>query len=154
MIRKRFSGALLAASLLIGCSAACAEWLVTPKEAADSTAQFKKFPGMSAKAMPVLGAPEISLIKPSISAAVKAPVDIQMNFHPKDGSGIDPSSFRVLYGFFGVDITSRILKYGQPTEEGIKVSHADLPRGDHRLVVQVTDKKQRQGQTEINFKVD
>lgn len=154
MKRKPFAVMLLAAIWFFGCHTACAEWLVTPKEAADSATQFKKYPGMSAKALPVAGAPEISLVKPSIAAAVKTPVDIQLFFHSQDGAGIAPSSFRVLYGFFGVDITNRILKYGQPTEEGIKVNHADLPRGDHRLVVQIMDNRQRQGQTEISFQVD
>lgn len=109
---------------------------------------------MSAKALPVSGAPEISVVKPSVSAAIKTPVDIQMGFHSKDGSGIDASSFRVLYGFFGLDITNRILKHGVPTEEGIKVNHADIPQGVHRLVIQVSDKRQRKGQTEIDFKVE
>ena len=154
MKRKTFTGFLIAAVWLFGGHAVCAEWLVTPKEAADSAAQYKKYPGMSSKAMPVSGAPEIRLVKPSISAVVKTPVDIQLFFHSQDGAGIAPSSFRVLYGFFGVDITSRILKYGVPTEDGIKVNHAELPRGDHHLVVQVADKRQRQGQTEIDFQVD
>lgn len=140
--------------LLIVCSAVNADWLVTPKEAAESQAQYKKFPGMSAKAFPVMGAPEISLIKPSLSGVVKTPVDIQMVFKPKDGAEIDLSSFRVLYGFLGIDITSRLLKHAVPTEDGVKVSHADLPQGSHHLVIQVADKRQRKGQADIEFKVE
>lgn len=154
MNHKQRLVSLVTAALFMACNLAVAEWLVTPEEAIASASQFKKFPGMSSKSMPVLGAPEINLITPSLASTVKSPVDIQLYFHPKEGAAIEPASFRVLYGCFGVDITSRILKYGVPTEEGIKVNHANLPKGDHRLVIQVSDKRQRKGETEIAFKVE
>lgn len=148
-------GMLIAAILLLNTKMALGtDWLITPEETAASELRYKTTPLFSAKSLPVQGAPEIKLVAPADAAAIKPPVDIQLAFYAKDNSGIEVSSFRVLYGSFGIDITKRILKYGVPTENGIRVNHAELPQGHHVLFVQITDKLHRTGETEFNLDVE
>ena len=49
---------------------------------------------------------------------------------------VDP---RVLYGLPKIDLTDRLEKHATVTEEGVVVDRAQVPAGQHRLFMQVTD---------------
>lgn len=140
--------------LLVSPVLLAADWLITPEELAADQVTHGSSIGALSMPLPVSGAPEIRLVKPEDAVRTRSPLDIQLVFKAQDNAGIEPDSFRVLYGFFQKDITSRILKYGVLTEQGVLARHVEIPPGEYRLLVQVADKHQRMGETVINLKVE
>ena len=69
-------------------------------------------------------------------------------------AAIDPSSFRVLYGRLGLDITARLLAAVKPTATGLDVVGAKLPSGEHRLTVEISDTAKRIGRREFKVLVE
>jgi hypothetical protein len=53
----------------------------------------------------------------------------------------------------GLDITRRILAHATPTPSGIFVDDAELPRGHHRVTVQIADNLGRVGTQSAEFNV-
>lgn len=130
------------------------DWLVTPEEAKREAliqADGIVYRGRSA---PVPNCPQISLVKPGNKYVVKAPFDIVVSFAANDGAKIDPASFKVLYGFFKMDITSRVMQQAKVSGEGVVISHANIPSGKHQLLLNVTDSMNRTGEAEVQIEVE
>lgn len=109
---------------------------------------------MTMKAVPVPGAPQINLLTPSLSGAVPSPTRIQLRFVPTAPAVIVPDSFKVRYGSFRLDITARLKGSAQVTAEGIDVSEATLPKGSHKLYIEIQDSVGRLGERLVQFAVE
>lgn len=99
--------------------------------------------------------PRIQVVSPGQGAPVHPPVDIEISFKPSEGATVDPASLRILYGFLKLDVTRRILDAPgvQLSASGLKASGAQLPSGNHRLVIQLTDNLGRLGSNLLEFTV-
>jgi hypothetical protein len=143
---------LVPALLLVTGGLALAEppFLVTEQEAADSRAAP---PRLEPRTVPAPGAPRIQLLSPDLNAAVPSPTRIQVKFEPAAAAAINPETFRVRYGAFKLDITSRITASAKVTADGIDVSQAALPKGSHRLFIEIQDSQGRTGERRVDFTV-
>lgn len=154
-MKKSFAIALVMIFFNIESVWAAPNWLVTPDEVAKELVYAKKMPANKSFTKAISpGAPEILMVTPSnLSQPLNTPFPIQLSFQAKDGAVVLPETFKALYGTFKLDITSRIIKKSKVTAEGIVVERADIPTGNHRLVLRVTDDQGRRGETELKFTV-
>lgn len=98
-------------------------------------------------------APKIELLAPKLDASISSPTPIQLKFSPKSPATVNTDSFKVLYGTFQIDITNRILKVAQVSASGIDVKEASLPRGNHKLILNVQDSEGRLASRVIEFEI-
>ena len=98
-------------------------------------------------------APKIELVTPKLNSQISSPTPIQLLFIPKNPSTTKPDTFRVLYGTFQIDITERLLKVATVTSTGIDVPEAKLPKGSHKLILNVQDSDGRLGSRLIEFEI-
>lgn len=140
----------LACLAMLCCTGAQAQWLVTEQEAQMS----RSAPQMpEAKALPSPDAPKIVLLQPDLSAQVASPTRILLRFEPGPEGQIRPDTFKVRYGTFRLDITSRITAASKVTVQGIDVAEASLPKGSHRLYLEIQDSQGRVGERALSFVV-
>jgi hypothetical protein len=99
------------------------------------------------------GAPTISIETPDITRPVRSPVNIRIAFQAAANARIAVNSLRVRYGFLGIDITRRILAHARPTPTGVFVEDAELPRGRHKVTIQIADNMGRVGAKSFDFNV-
>jgi hypothetical protein len=99
------------------------------------------------------GAPTIRIDEPDIANPVRSPVNIRISFQAAANARIAVDSLRVRYGSLGIDITRRILAHARPTQSGVFVEDAELPRGRHRVTIQIADNMGRTGTKSFNFNV-
>jgi hypothetical protein len=129
-------------------------WLVTPAEAREFKGEdgFNEQPALRPRAV----VPLIDILKPEPVAdlRVKAPFAIEVQFKSQVDAPIDPTTFKVMYGAFKIDITSRITKFVSVTKEGFTLDKAQIPVGKHRLTLQVQDEKQRVAERELRLEVE
>ena len=129
-------------------------WLITPAEALQYKGEegFYEPPALRPRAV----VPLIDILKPEPVAdlKVKAPFAIAVQFKGQLDAAIDPTTFKVMYGAFKVDITSRITKFVKVTREGFALENAQIPVGRHRLTLQVQDEKQRVAERELRLEVE
>jgi len=129
-------------------------WLVSASEAVEFHGQdgFNEPPMLRMRAV----VPLIEILKPEPTADLKvtAPFAIQVQFRGQTDAEIVPDTFKVLYGSFKVDITSRITKFVKVTPEGFMLDNAKIPPGKHRLTLQVQDTKQRVAERELRVEVE
>jgi hypothetical protein len=129
-------------------------WLVTAGEAVDFKGEegFYEPPALRPRAL----VPLIDILKPEPTAdlKVKAPFAITVQFKAQADAPIDPTTFKVMYGAFKVDITGRITKFVKVTKEGFSLENAQIPVGKHRLTLLVLDEKQRTAERELRFEVE
>lgn len=125
--------------------------LVTPEE----VAQFKG-DSLETLSIPLSGDdPLIEVISPVIKdGKVASPVSIEVRFKAVTGKNIDSSTFKVYYGAFKLDVTSRLLKTAKVTNAGFAVEKANIPAGSHRLVMRVSDDSGASGLRELKFTVE
>ena len=98
--------------------------------------------------------PAIRVLTPSApDTAVPAPVRIQVAFQPAPGTRIVPSSLRVLYGLLKIDLTERLRPHATVSEEGFLVERAQMPEGQHRLILQVADDQGHSTEQELRIRV-
>ena len=108
--------------------------------------------GMPAPPRP--GQPAIQVLTPAtVGTAVNAPVRIEVAFKPAPGTRIVPSTFRVLYGLLKIDLTDRLKKHATVTESGVVVDQAQVPAGQHRLILQVADDQGNTAEQELRIRV-
>jgi hypothetical protein len=82
--------------------------------------------------------PGVKLLSPDSGAPVKGPVNLKMSFEGRGGEKVDPASVRVTYMKTPmVDLTSRMQT--AISANGIDLSQADIPPGEHTLRVTVKD---------------
>jgi hypothetical protein len=109
--------------------------------------------GQAAPAPTRSGAPNIRIEEPDITRPIRSPVNIRVRFQPAANATIAVNSLRVRYGFLGIDITRRILAHSRPTPSGVFVEDADLPRGRHRVTIQIADNMGRVGTKSFDFNI-
>lgn len=102
-----------------------------------------------------LNAPTITVIRPEHSTAIRPPVDIQLRFAAAEGATVDVSSLKIMYGFLKLDVTQRILKAPgvEVSADGLTANGAQLPSGNHKLLIQIADSLGRVGQQPLEFTV-
>ena len=105
------------------------------------------------RSRPDAGAPRIEFDSPELNRAVVVPASIRIRFIAEPPARPDPSSFRVYYGAFRIDITERLTGVAKVTPEGINLSEATLPSGRHQLLMSLTDSLGREGQRMVSFTV-
>lgn len=122
---------------------------------ADEVAQFKG-DSLETLSIPLSGDdPLIEVISPVIKdGKVTSPVSIEVRFKSVTGKVVDSSTFKVYYGAFKLDVTSRLLKTAKVTNAGFAVDKANIPAGSHRLVMRVSDDSGAIGVRELKFTVE
>ena len=143
---------LVAALSILACVNVHAQaLLVTEQEASASRDQPEPF---RAKSLPVPDAPKINVVTPSVAGAVASPTRILVQFQPTAPALVRPETFKVLYGTFRIDITDRITASSKVTAEGIDVAQASLPKGSHKLYLEIQDSAGRKGERPLQFVVE
>jgi len=142
----------MATSAWLASTAVQAQWLVTPEEAQASQAAPQALAPRTAPAV-TPGAPRVDLLAPNLSNAVPSPTRIQVRFEANAPASIKPDTFKVRYGAFKLDITGRITAASKVTAEGIDVAEAALPKGSHRLFIEIQDSMGRVGERAVAFVV-
>jgi len=132
--------------------------LITADEAkAEAQAVAAAPPEVRTRGLPVVkpGQPAIQVVSPTTPAAttVAAPVRIEVAFKPAPGARIVPSTFRVLYGLLKIDLTDRLKKHATVSETGVVVDQAQVPAGQHRLILQVADDQGNTAEQELRIRV-
>ena len=98
--------------------------------------------------------PQIKIIAPVLEKPLIAPFDIDLKFIQAGSTHIRPETFRVCYlGLVAMDITKRITDHVTVSEQGLRVTGAQLPRGHHRLLLLVADERGRLARREGVFNV-
>ena len=110
-------------------------------------------PPFTAKSVAPKDAPLIELSAPKLSSAVSSPTPIELKFQSTPPSTVKPETFKVLYGSFEIDITKRILNVAKVTESGLFVQEANLPKGNHKLLMVIEDTVGRKGSKAMDFQV-
>ena len=151
MNRPRHLLLIVIAAITAACCGMAQAQLVSEQEAAESRAAPERF---TAKAIPAPDAPRIRVVAPNVSNPVASPTQIQVQFQPTSPALIRPETFRVLYGSFRIDITDRITASSKVTAQGIDVSEAKLPKGSHKLFIEIQDSAGRTGQSPLQFVVE
>ncbi len=142
------AAALLAAGAI---HPAQAFMLVTEEEAAQSRAAPTQ---LVARSPLPANAPVIKLLAPDTATTITSPTRIELRFEPAPQASIRPETFRVFYGTFKLDITNRLMANSKVSPQGLDVSEAHLPKGSHRLVLEVQDTAGRIGARLVSFVVE
>lgn len=140
----------LAATGLLAWGHAAAFELITPQEMQASEAAPNIYWPKSA--LPAQG-PQIELLRPNLTHTVSSPTQIDVRFKASPDSEVRPETFRVFYGRLRLDITQRVVQNTRISPEGLSVSEARLPKGQHRLLLSIEDTQNRTGQTLLDFNI-
>ena len=135
--------------------------LITPAEAQQEAKAEAEAPAEVIRPRAAPGpkglVPSIQVLSPQgltgAVGAVAAPVRIEVAFKPAPGTRIVPSTFRVLYGLLKIDLTERLRKHATVTESGVVVEQAQVPDGQHRLILQVGDDQGNVAEQELRIRV-
>jgi len=125
-------------------------WLVTPEEMLKSNSAKPPF---YPRVVPPLDAPVIDVITPKLDGSIASPTPILLKFFPKAPANVMPDSFKAYYGTFQIDITNRLLGVAQVTAQGINLKEAALPKGNHKIILNVQDSEGRIGSKIIEFEI-
>jgi hypothetical protein len=97
--------------------------------------------------------PKIRVVAPALGKAT-SPLELELQFVPTAGAPIRPETLRICYvGAVTMDITKRITDRASISERGLHVSGVQLPRGHHRLVMVIADRRGRLGRSETAFDI-
>ena len=96
-------------------------------------------------------APEIVLVNPVTLTNIPSPLNIELKFLPKSPSKIVHDSLRVLYGFFGFNVTDRLTGHAEITPSGILARDATLPPGSHSITIEISDDQNRIARKTFQF---
>lgn len=124
--------------------------LVTDEEMLRSNSNKTAY---QSKFAPVPGAPVIELLTPKLDTVVASPTPIKLRFESKAPSIVKPETFKVFYGSFQIDITDRILGVTKVAQSGFSVPEAILPKGSHKLTLNIQDSEGRMGAKTVEFEV-
>ena len=105
------------------------------------------------KFAPVPGAPNIDLLIPRLDTVISSPTPIKLKFEAKSPSVIKPETFKIFYGSFQIDVTERLLGSSKAELNGFSIQEAALPKGNHKLTLNIQDSEGRVGQKIIEFEV-
>ena len=147
---------LCLACVLAGSVSASAQelWMVNPAEAVEFQGEAGYLAQPALRARSVM--PLIEILQPESlpDGKLKAPFPITVVFRALDDAPIDIASFKVLYGALKFDITTRLTQYTQVNAQGFKLDNANIPKGKHRLTLQIQDAKQRLAERELRIDVE
>jgi hypothetical protein len=156
MSRQWLSAAVAAAALVSGLASAAGGFELLSSREYQSELAARAVPGAHyALRGADFNAPTITVVKPA-SASIQPPVDIEVRFTPAAGATVNVSSLKILYGFLKLDVTQRIVKAPgvEVSAAGLKASGAQLPKGSHKLLIEVADNLGRMGQQSVDFTVN
>ncbi|MFA9215797.1 MAG: hypothetical protein ACEQSK_01705 [Sphingomonadaceae bacterium] len=136
-------------TLLLCCTLSLPAWgqageaLITAAESAAEQANLAQAI-LVAKSVPAAGAPGINLLEPVDPAnIVSTPFPVRVQFTTEGGANVVPSSLRVYYGSFGINITERLLKRARFEQNELRIDSAEVPSGKHRLLLSIVDSNNR-----------
>jgi hypothetical protein len=143
--RPRLAVAALAGALLA--TPAAAATLITEHEA-------QLPPDNSVLRSGIERGPDIVVVyPPPKTGMIQSPFAFQVKFKPHGGTEIDLDSLRVVYKRVpAIDLTARLKPYVRP--DGIDMPSAEVPSGDHRIMIFVKDSAGHEGQADIRFDVE
>jgi len=122
------------------------QWMISPEEANQPVTRQL----MPLKSDP--NGPRVIVRNPGEVKEVQAPVTINVEFEPEDGTVIDYDSLKITYlKMFNIDITDRLKPY--LTSTGIHATNAKLASGDHTIEIAVKDTAGRRTVERFSFKV-
>jgi len=124
--------------------------LVTQDEMLESNSENLLF--ISKVASPP-NAPVIDILVPKLDAPVASPTSISLRFTSRDPSKVKADTFKVYYGTFQIDITNRLLGVAQVTEQGMSLKEVALPKGNHKILINVEDSEGRVGSRFVELEV-
>jgi hypothetical protein len=135
--------------------------LITPDEAALPAYKGAKPVGAELKLRgaaaggQALG-PRLIVISPVAAGGrliLHRPVSIHIRFETSDGSRVDLTTLKVTYlRLFGVDTTERLRPY--LNANGLDIDNADIPEGDHSILVEVGDTLGRKSKLTLNLAIE
>lgn len=97
--------------------------------------------------------PQIRVLAPAPGRAT-SPLELDLEFVPTASAPIRPETLRICYvGAVTMDITKRITDRAAVSEKGLHVSGVQLPRGHHRLLILIADRRGRLGRREAAFDI-
>ena len=64
-----------------------------------------------------------------------------------------PETFRAYYGNLKLNITDRIVKKVKVFADGLRIDDAEIPSGQHKILLVIEDEKGRRGERELKFTV-
>ncbi len=98
--------------------------------------------------------PDIIVVyPPPKTGMIQSPFAFRVKFEPHGGTQIDLDSLTVVYKRIpAIDLTARLKPYVRP--DGIDMPSAEVPSGDHRIMIFVKDSAGHQGQADIHFDVE
>ena len=127
--------------------------LITADEARQSARSTVMDTLLDTAADPNVIRPAIEIRQPSLlSQPLGTPMSIELSFLAADAP-ILPDSFRAYYGNLKLNITDRILKKVKVLADGLRVDDAELPSGQHKILLVIEDEKGRRGERELKFTV-
>jgi hypothetical protein len=109
--------------------------LITADEARQSARSTMMDTLLDTAADPNIVRPAIEIRQPSLlSQPLGTPLAIELSFLAADAP-IVPETFRAYYGNLKLNITDRILKKVRVLAEGLRVEDAELPSGQHKILL-------------------
>lgn len=128
--------------------------LVTPSEAVE-------YQGEAGFHMPEVLRPKqphpvINVLSPTFAedGKVSTPFPIQVRFVSTSDAKIIPGTFKVFYGALKFDITDRLLNSIKISSDGFDLKDADIPKGKHRMILQIKDEKNRVAEKDLRISVE
>jgi hypothetical protein len=106
-----------------------------------------------ARVAPPPNAPVIDLLIPKLDGPIGSPTPIAFRFTTKEPARVKVETFKVFYGTFQIDITNRLLAVAQVTEQGVSLKEAALPKGNHKILLNVEDSEGRVGAKFIELEI-
>lgn len=98
--------------------------------------------------------PAIRVVAPGAARDdLTSPLRIELLFETSADARIVPATFRVLYGMLKFDLTDNVRQNATLTERGLLAEKAAVPKGSHRLFLQIADDKGRVTEQELRVKV-
>ena len=138
---------------LVLCLPAQAVVLVTSDEAQQSVKSTAVESLLDTAADPNGVRPAIEIRRPQLlSQPLTAPLAIELSFLAADAP-IVPETFRAYYGNLKLNITDRIVKKVKVFAEGLRIDDAEIPSGQHKILLVIEDEKGRRGERELKFTV-
>ena len=147
MLSRQTSSLLLGLLLSLGLVQAHAVQLISPKEAQQPAASG------SLNTRGIARGPGVRVTSPDPAAAeIKSPFDLKVQFESRGGNKIDPAAVKITYlKANAVDLTPRLKD--AISENGINLSKAEVPPGEHAIKITVKDVDGRETNTVLNLVV-
>lgn len=150
LVRLPIAASLLALALSLPVHAVV---IVTADEAKQSAKSTVVESLLDTAADPNGVRPAIEIRRPQLlSQPLTAPLAIELNFLAADAP-IVPETFRAYYGNLKLNITDRIVKKVKVLADGFRIDDAEIPSGQHKILLVIEDEKGRRGERELKFTV-